>query len=133
MKYLLNDIKSNNIYYLLITFSLIIFSFSTSLSITSFIDYYEKKLGSLVGNSKYIYELQLTGATDDDLKNLSTFLQNNFNDINIVSNINIDRGISKIFVFNYKAWNNSLIEGNKFDGDTFTAIVNNNDYHIGDY
>ena len=102
MKYLLNDIKSNNIYYLLITFSLIIFSFATSLSITSFIDYYEKKLGSLVGNSKYIYELQLTGATDDDLKNLSTFLQNNFNDINIVSNINIDRGISKIFVFNYK-------------------------------
>ncbi|MDU5261769.1 MAG: ABC transporter permease [Clostridium celatum] len=133
MKYLLNDIKSNKIYYLLITFSLIIFSFATSLSITSFIDYYEKKLGSLVGNSKYIYELQLTGATDDDLKNLSTFSQDNFNDINIVSNINIDRGISKIFVFNYTAWNNSLIEGNKFDGDTYTAIVNNNDYHIGDY
>lgn len=132
MRFLLRDFKANKIYYILITFSLMIFSFAISISITSFEDYYEKYLGSLVGKSKYIYEMSLYGVTDEDLKELSEFAQKNLNDINIITDINIFNGIFKIYVFNYNGWNNEIIDGNKLDNNTENVVVSGEDFKIGD-
>lgn len=132
MIYLLKDLKANKLYYIIVTFSLIIFNFATSLSITSFTDYYEKSLGSLVGNSKYIYEMQLDGITNDDLKNLSKFSQENFNDINIITDANRLNNLFYIYVLNYKGWNNKVIEGDKLGSNTSNIVISSNDYKIGD-
>ena len=132
MRFLLRDFKANKIYYILITFSLMIFSFAISISITSFEDYYEKYLGSLVGKSKYIYEMSLYGVTDEDLKELSEFAQKNLNDINIITDINIFNDIFKIYVFNYNGWNNEIIDGNKLDNNTENVVASGEDFKIGD-
>lgn len=132
MGFLLRDFKANKIYYILVTFSLMIFSFSISISITSFEDYYQKYLGSLVGNSKYIYEMSLDGVTDEDLKELSTFAQKNLKDINIITDINIFNKLFKIYVFNYNGWNNEIIDGNKLDNNTENIVVSEEELKIGD-
>lgn len=132
MRYLIRDLRANKLYYTLLTFSLTIFSLATSLSITSFIDYYEKYLGSLVGNSKYIYEMQLDSVNNDDLSKLTTFTQENFNDINIITDINLSDSLFKIYVFNYKGWNNEIIDGDKLDINTNNVVVTDNNYKIGD-
>lgn len=131
MRFLLRDFRANKIYYILITFSLMIFSFVISISITSFKDYYEKYLGSLVGNSKYIYEMSLDGVRDENLKELSEFAQKNLNDVNIITNINIFNDLFKIYVFNYNGWNNEIIEGNKLSNNTENIVVSGEDFKIG--
>lgn len=136
MEYALKDMKANNAYYLIFTFSLIILSFVLSLSITSFIDYYETNLGALVGNSRYIYEAELRGATNDDLKLISKLSQEEFGDINIITDVSVssidNNPMSKIYVLNYKGWNNKVVEGDRLDNDSYNIVVNNSNYEIDD-
>ena len=131
MIYLLKDIKANKLYFFILTFSLTIFTLATSLSTSSYLDYYYKDLGNLVNNTKYIYEMKIDNIKNSDLEALSNYSKNNYDYINIV-NIVLEGELSKVYVLNYKGFNNTLSEGNKFDSNTSNVIVSDDSYSIGD-
>lgn len=131
MIYLLKDMKANKIYFFILTFSLTIFTLSTSLSISSYLDYYYKSLANLVNNTNYIYKMKIDNIKNSDLEILSNYSKDNYDYINIV-NIVLEADLSKVYVLNYKGFNNNLSEGNKFDSNPYNVIVSDDSYNIGD-